>query len=411
MKPKRSAVRKVALRAQAEKIVSTRSTGKTRKTASARVPTEEILHELQVHEVELDLQIEELRRAETELELLRDRYLALYEEAPVGYLTLDKYNLITQANIGAATILKQSKPTLVGRRFSSFFDKASLSMLYEMITEARRSGERIAFDAPIERPDSSQAWVTLDILVARDTGELRIALVDVTDRRNVENELRELADRLITVQERERSSIATALHDEAGQQLTYLCILLDHARDSGKALTAAELDEMSRIARGVLREVRALSASLSPAELSRIGLPTALESMIAEFSERTRIPVAFTPVDALSAFPAESSLAIYRIVQEALTNAARHGNPRSVSVSLAEDAASIRVEIADDGVGFNSRKRPSSVGMLSMHERARAIGGKLTVQSSPGKGTTVTLVAPTGARNGESYGGASTRSG
>jgi PAS domain S-box-containing protein len=326
-----------------------------------------------------------------ELEVLRDRYLALYEEAPVGYLTLDRYNLVTQANVAAAAILGHTKSALAGRRFSSFFDKSSLAMLYEMISEARRSGERIAFDAPVVRADASGAWVTVDVLVAKDTGELRIALVDVTDRRNVENELREIADHLITVQERERSSIATALHDEAGQQLTYLCILLDHARDSGKPLSASELNEMSRIARGVLREVRALSASLSPAELRRIGLATAVESMIAEFSERTRVPVAYSPVGSFDGLSAETSLAIYRIIQEALTNAARHANPKQVSVSLGGDAASLRVEVADDGQGFNARKRPSSVGMLSMHERARAVGGKLTVSSSPGKGTRIVL--------------------
>jgi PAS domain S-box-containing protein len=387
VKPRRSAGRKTSLRAEAERIVAT---GTTRRRPR-QVPAAELLHELQVHEVELDLQIEELQRAEMELEILRDRYLALYEEAPLGYLTLDKYNLITQANVAAGAILGHSKSTLVGRRFSSFFKKTALSMLYEMISEARRSGEKITFDAPVVRADGAPAWVTLEILAAKDTGELRIALVDVTDRRNVENELREIADHLITVQERERSSIATALHDEAGQQLTYLCILLDHARDSGKPLAASELDEMSRIARGVLREVRALSASLSPAELRRIGLPTALESMIAEFTERTRVPVTYSPVGDFGGLSAETSLAIYRIVQEALTNAARHASAHAVTVSLGGDAASLRVEVADDGTGFNARKRPSSIGMLSMHERARVVGGRLTVSSSPGKGTRVVL--------------------
>jgi PAS domain S-box-containing protein len=388
MKGKRSTGRKRTLRAQAERIVA------TTKAVPPRLPAEQIVHELQVHQVELDLQIEELRRAEIELEVLRDRYLALYEEAPVGYITLDSYNIITQANVAAATILGQPKSTLVGRRFSAFFGRGSLAMLYEMIAEARRSGERIAFDAPMARADSSDGWVTLDILVAKDTGELRIALVDVTDRRSVENELRELADRLITVQERERASIATALHDEAGQQLTYLCILLDHARDSGKPLRPSELDEMSRISRDVLRQVRVLSASLSPAEVSRIGLKTALESMIAEFTERTRIPVTYAPVGAFKGLSGEFSLAIYRIVQEALTNAARHANPRSVSVSLTGGAGSLRVEIRDDGPGFDARKRPSSLGMLSMQERARAVGGELAIHSSPGKGTSVVLVIP-----------------
>jgi signal transduction histidine kinase len=341
--------------------------------------------------VELDLQIEELRRAEMELAVLRDRYLALYEEAPVGYVTLDKFNHITQANVAAAAILAQPRPTLVGKRFSSFFDRASLAMLYEMIAEARRSEERLAFDAPIPRTDSAPAWLTLDLLVAKDTGELRITLTDVSDRRNVENELRMVADQLITIQERERSSIATALHDEAGQQLTYLCILLDHARDSGKPLGPSELDEMSRAARRILREVRSLSASLSPAELSRIGLPTALDSMITEFTERTLIPTTYAPGARFDGFSPEACLAIYRIVQEALTNAARHASPRSVSVTLGGDAADLRVEIADDGKGFNVRKRPSSVGMLSMHERARSVGGKLGVYSTPGKGTRVVL--------------------
>ena len=382
MKPKRAGGKK-ALRQQAERIL----TGMA--AAPPAVKYQDALHELQVHQVELELQVEELRRTESALQEMRDRYLSLYDEAPVGYVTLDRYNLITQANRAAAKILGMSKVSLRTRRFSSFLERSSRGTFLDVSADARASGARRTFDAQLGGDESSLTWVKLDLAAEATTGELRITLADITQQRVAERELRQLADGLIKLQERERKSVAETLHDDAGQQLTYLSIILDQTRETGAGLDQQRIDQLGDVTRKILQEIRTLSASLSPAELSRVGLPGAVQGMVSEFTGRTRIPVSFASSGSFKGQPFEVSLAAYRIIQEALTNAARHAHPTAVTVTLRHSAAQVFVQVRDDGTGFDAEKSPMSLGLLSMRERARAVGGTLRVVSSPGNGTSV----------------------
>jgi signal transduction histidine kinase len=386
--------RKSSLRVRAEHILSGRA------APSRRTTREDVLQELQIHQVELELQVEELRRSELELQNLRDRYKSLYDEAPVGYLTLDDNNLVTQANRAAAAMLGAPGARLVTRRFSAFLDATSRSTFYSVIAEVRKEGGPRSFDArlPPGRTAAGRgpAWIQLSLVVEHLSGEVRITLVDVTGQRAAEKELRELADGLITLQERERSSIAEALHDDAGQQLTYLCMLLDRARESGAHLDGAGIGEASDVARKVLQRIRVLSASLTPAEISRVGLTGALQSMIQEFSTRTRIPVAFTPTGEFGRLSDEVSLSAYRIVQEALTNTARYAEAGAVAVNVLAGDSRLRVEISDDGKGFDTENTVRSLGLMGMRERARTVHGHLVIVSSPGKGTRIVFEMPGG---------------
>ena len=384
MKPKKSR-RTRTLRTRAEKIVAERP------AAPPDATYQEALHELRVHQVELELQVEELRHTEDELQRMRDRYMSLYDNAPVGYLTLDRHNVITQANIAASKILGIPRPSPPTRRFSSCLEETFRSTFFRVTAEARASGTARSFDALLVHAGGPRVWVKMDFTCDTGSDELRMTLVDITERRRAEKELRELADGLIGLQEKERQTVAEALHDDAGQQLTYLSIILSQARQAGAALDAEQIDQLGDIARKVLREIRALSASLSPTELKRIGLPGAVQDMIAEFMGRTRIPVTFAATGTFDGQSFEVSLAAYRIVQEALTNAARHARPSGVSVSMDRDGGRLSVQVRDDGSGFSQEDRPLSLGLLSMRERARTVGGKLEVQSSPGKGTRVSF--------------------
>ena len=370
------------LRSKAEKILSAKP------TRPPRVSADEARHELQVHQVELELQVEELRRAEAELQSMRDRYLFLYDAAPVGYVTLDRSNLITQANAAAAGLLGVSKTYLRSRRFSAFLGKSWQGTFLEVTAEARRSGADHTMEAQTVGPGGAGAWVKLDIAAELASGELRVTLTDVTERRNAERELRKLAEGLISLQEKERHAIAEALHDDAGQQLTYLTILLDQVQDT-HGQDNARFDQVREVTRKVLQQIRELSASLRPADLVRVGLPGALRGMISEFTTRTRIPVAFSSTGAFEALPAETALAVYRIIQEGLTNAARHARPRSIELTMHRDPRGVFVHLHDDGTGFDVAAVPMSVGLLGMRERARAVGGSVRVTSSPGKGTHV----------------------
>ena len=221
------------------------------------------------------------------------------------------------------------------------------------------------------------------------SGELRVTMTDVTKQRAAEREMRELAEKLISLQERERSSVASTLHDDTGQQLTYLCVLLDQARENSGGSDARWVDEAAAVARKVLQGIRQLSTSLSPAEIGRFGLLRAAQSMVTEFTARTRIPVSFEPAGTFERLSPEVALAAYRIVQEALTNAARHAEPTHVGISLSARGQRLRVEVRDDGRGFDLANVLMSTGLLSMRERARTAGGTLVVLSSPGHGTQV----------------------
>ncbi len=384
MKPKAAGKNKT-LRNRAERIIAKGA------AAAPEASRDKALHELRVHQVELELQVEELRRTEIELQRMRDRYMSLYEHAPVGYVTLDRHNLVTQANGAAALILGVPKPSLVTRRFSSFLEESSRGTFLEVSADARATGAKRSFDALLARTNGASTWVKVDFVADAGTGELRISLVDVTDQRTAEKELRELTEGLINLQEKERKAVAEALHDDAGQQLTYLSIILDQARESRVALDPERIDQLGEITRKILQEIRALSSSLSPAELSRVGLPGAVRGMISEFMVRTRIPVSFAATGVFDGHSFETSLAAYRIVQEALTNAARHGQPKGVGVMLHGGIGQLSVHVKDDGKGFVIEDCPMSLGLLSMRERARAAGGKLVIQSSPGNGTVVTF--------------------
>jgi signal transduction histidine kinase len=246
----------------------------------------------------------------------------------------------------------------------------------------------------------AERWMKVDCLVEKETGELRLTLVDITERRKVEKELRQLAEGLIQLQEKERRTVAEALHGDAGQQLTYLAIILDQARESGAGLDHQKVDALSDVTRGILQRIRTLSASLSPAELSRVSLAEAVKSMIAEFTARTGIPVSFMTAGRVSNLGFDLSLAAYRIVQEALTNAARHAQAANIEVSLESTAGRLVVVVADNGKGFSIKGARASLGLPSMRERARSVGGNLVINSSPGKGTRVTFEHTRGGEKG-----------
>jgi signal transduction histidine kinase len=223
-----------------------------------------------------------------------------------------------------------------------------------------------------------------------EAGHLR---AEVLRRRAAEEELRKLAHRLVRMQDSERSAIAKELHDEMGQQLTCLCLALDRVRTSGNPVERSQLEEMRATAGRVLEQVRALSKALSP-PLGTLGLGPALTSMIEEFSQRTGIRVSYDRMEAVEKVPEELSLALYRIVQEALTNVARHAGVPSASVDISRRESLLRAEVRDEGRGFDPQASSGSLGLAGMRERARSHGGTLEVRSSPGRGTRVIAEFP-----------------
>ncbi len=209
------------------------------------------------------------------------------------------------------------------------------------------------------------------------------------------------ASQIINAQEQERKRIARELHDETSQVLTSLLISLAVLEESLTTPEARErIADTRRLAHQTLRAIRSLSIDLRPSALDDLGLLPALRWYVKEYQKKCSIEVDFVSSGFKERLPAEMETALYRIVQEALTNTARHAQAKRVSIMLKEGEKEIEGIISDDGIGFDIealRKSPDNergLGLAGMTERAVLLDGSLDIESRPGHGTTITVHIP-----------------
>ncbi len=216
-----------------------------------------------------------------------------------------------------------------------------------------------------------------------------------------EAELRRLSRKLVGTQEEERRNLARELHDEVGQTITALRVELGNVeklRSGPEDAFRSHLEEAKELAAQTLRSVRSIATGLRPAVLDDLGVAPALEWQAREFTRRTGIPVEVV-IDGLpEQLPEGHRTCLYRIVQEALTNCARHSEASSIRVALHTDNSRLSLVVQDNGRGFEptgTRLPPSGgLGLVGIGERVRELGGEVTIQSQPGKGTVLKTTIP-----------------
>lgn len=215
--------------------------------------------------------------------------------------------------------------------------------------------------------------------------------------RDGREQMQALSRRLVEVQEYERRYISRELHDEAGQALASLMIGLRHLEHDSADPEAviSHSRELKQIADTVIENLHRLAVDLRPAALDHLGLAAALRQHAELISYKHKLAIQFETIGSIDRLSNETETAIYRIVQESLTNVVRHAQASRVDVLLERRSEQFIVVIEDNGVGFDTQKsKGTQVGILGMTERAEMLGGKLTVESTPGKGTTVILEVP-----------------
>lgn len=214
-----------------------------------------------------------------------------------------------------------------------------------------------------------------------------------------EDQVRRLAERLVEVEERERKRISSELHDEAGQAL--MCIrleleMLERKLPSEAAHLKPVLTSVRQLAEHAITEIRRVISSLSPAVLSQLGLPAAVRQLATRTQQLTGIRIRLN-LGPLPELPLPVQTAIYRLVQESLHNATRHSSASTINISLKAADGKIRLNVEDDGVGFNveaALAKPDAFGLTGMKERAALLGGECRIRSRPGQGTRIEVRLP-----------------
>jgi signal transduction histidine kinase len=207
--------------------------------------------------------------------------------------------------------------------------------------------------------------------------------------------LREHLAQVVQAQEDERARVSRELHDQSGQVLTALKYGLNHlARVCPEEAVRTEIGDLLELATAAGRQISALARDLRPAVLDDLGLVAALRGYCREYTEHVGVPVEIAASPTLARLGPLTETTTFRVIQEALTNVAKHAGARHVWIELSQSSDNVLIRVRDDGRGFAPESVSSGLGLTGMRERVALIGGELRIDSQPGAGTLISLTVP-----------------
>jgi PAS domain S-box-containing protein len=252
------------------------------------------------------------------------------------------------------------------------------------------------------RKDGAEIWGHIHVsLLKASAGDVPVVIAmveDISERKAAEAELKSarvelqhLAARLIQAQEEERQRVARELHDDIGQRLSLLMIGLEQIRHSLPETVTKdkEFSGLVHQADELVTDVHALSHQLHSSKLQHLGLAVALRELCSQISRQHHIQIDFFTTDRSQHLPEGAALCLYRVAQEALNNVVKHSRAKTAIVALYWQDGGARMQITDGGVGFDSTALRPGLGLASMRERLRMVGGQFTIQPACGGGTEV----------------------
>ena len=349
----------------------------------------------------------EIKVIERELKETLNNWYSLVENAPDIIMTIDRKGEITFVNRDA---WEYPISALVGTKLTDYVEEKDRTKLERCIRGAFESNQpstcEVAGINGVKEHWYSFSFGPVRSITVRDANTTTVTIRDISQHKRTEQslresreQLREFAGRLDQVREEERTRVAREIHDELGQALTIL--KMDLAWVQGKTSpgtngTRKKIKSMIADVDYTIERVRKIVSELRPSILDELGLTAAIEWQVSQFQERTGIRGVFeSNTDKFNLSP-EAAAALFRVVQEALTNVMRHADARQVRITLRSSGRLLRIAIADDGKGVardqvNNRK---SFGIVGMTERVHRIGGEFNIFSVPGRGTRLEIAVP-----------------
>ncbi|MFZ0611832.1 MAG: ATP-binding protein [Desulfobacterales bacterium] len=427
-----------ALRKRAEEIVRS----KDRALPYADEPDlMRLVHEVEVQNVELEIQNEELRRATKELEVSRNAYAALYQTAPVAFVTLNAKGIVEQANAAAARLWNDSNGTLVGRSFSSLIVREDQAIYFSHLQKLALNRDSGSCELRIAQLQGRPVYVQVEAEARLDAqgrvAHWHVALLDISERRQKEQLLKQyrleleqevacrtteierqnrelehlnrlnrlLSQKTLAAMESDRRALSKELHDSIGGTLAAIKMQLESRLANpmrwSQTTDIMSIEKIVSHLSEAIKETRRISSQLRSLALDDFGLDPALNEHFQQFREfypKIRI---VPQIDIKNAdIPAEIQTVLYRVIQEALNNTGKHSHATRVFVRLTPRRNRVVLEVADDGAGFDPQEvfseKPSVIGfgLHSMRERVELCHGTFEIHSARKKGTRILISIP-----------------
>lgn len=369
---------------------------------------QDLLEELRVHQVELEMQNEELRKSREEIEELKGIYEDLYTFAPVAYFTLDENNLIFSVNRAGAELLGVQGHRLLGSRFSRYISPDMMDRFYGHRRQCLDTGTRQICELKLKSNAENPRYVRLDSMAVPDNeghvNRIRMAITEITDRKKEEEQIKLLSRELLQSKESECQMISRELHDTIAQDLSVIKLGFDSLLSDLPEIPSEirrKNRQLSKMLQDTIIAVRDLSYELRPPDFERGEIVRPLSNLCREFSEKTGIKTDFFSAGmeniTLDNF---AMINIHRLVQEGVNNIRKHAEASHVMVTCSYDYPEIVISIIDNGKGFDVEKRLATItserrmGLRNMEERIRLLGGTIAVHSQVMGGTSIRIRLP-----------------
>jgi PAS domain S-box-containing protein len=385
-----------------------------------------------------------------------EKYTDLYDFAPVGYFSLDEQGLILEVNLTGATLLGMERSRLTSRRFQLFVAPQSRPAFNAFLEKIFTGHEKQVCEASLLNAGKKVFWADLEAKSAATLSDTRkfcrVAVIDIAARkqaeaaqhridilaatnknleqeiiqrhateaalkkseqrahqllersRQLQKKLRNVSHQILLVQENQRKEISHELHDEISQLLlsinVHLAIFAKAAAVNPRGVRQTIVPLRQLVEKSV-RVVHQFARELRPAMLDELGLIPTLRSYIDDFPRRKGLQIQFTAFAGVEALDNDKRTVLYRVAQEALTNVAKHARASLVKVILLKVPGGVCLKITDDGKAFDvsylsSAKWSNRLGLVGMRERVEMVGGRFSVASAPGSGTTIQAEVPFG---------------
>ncbi len=353
-----------------------------------------------------------MQRAARESREAEDELTDLYENAPCGYHSCDAEGVVIRMNETELRWLGYSRAEIVGKvRLSALVSEQFRSEYESAFAELKLSGTPIDIDSELSGRNRTALPVHVSAVAVTDTRgrfvNSRASVFDITNRKQAEqkaghyaSQLQALSRRLVEVQDHERRWLAGELHDRVCQNLAALDLHLNTVR-CGLSLQSSEgvstrIEDCLRLVKETVESTFDLVGELRPAVLDDYGLSATLRWYSEQFTRRTGIVAVVKGDDPVPRLGQGVETALFRIVQEACTNISKYAKARAATITVAAEPERVRVEIADDGCGFDPdlavrHENHNGCGLLIMRQRAEIAGGRLLIQSAAGRGTRITV--------------------
>ena len=325
----------------------------------------------------------------------------LIANSPYGILMGGKDHHIRFCNSAFQRMFQYAEDEIIGSDPDDLIGLAENTEAVDISQRVMR-GEVVHHIAVRRRKDGSKVDVEFHAVPLVTDGEFAGCFgiyQDITGRMQSETKLRALRDRLTRVQDEERAHFARELHDDIGQRLALLTIQLaqleKNARTAAPSLTE-QLESSRRLAEETCVDAQRISHRLHPSQLVLLGLTKALSSLCEAFARQTDVTIDFIHDDAVPRLAPEVETCLYRVAQEAIQNAAKHSRCDRIGVALSIASGAVRLCVSDAGQGFDSAAAEygSGLGLVSMAERARSVGGHISIQAEVDQGTRIEISIP-----------------